>query len=154
MTDSYCVYRYFTPTDRLLYVGCTSKFNARISSHKRASEWFRFVSYITVEHYRSKIAAVAAEERAIRSEMPKFNSIHNLKNTDRAMSKRSETQLSAYWKAMTAEQRLSVAKNVKCVPQYLYQLCHGLRNASPTMVKKLEAATGIKREAWRPDIYS
>lgn len=67
------LYRYYDTADRLLYVGITKNQFDRQSAHSKGSAWFDAVSRATFEHYETRELALAAETRAIASELPKYN---------------------------------------------------------------------------------
>ena len=66
------LYRHFDKNGTLLYIGITTDVLDRTLAH-RQTKWFRRMSYITVEHFRTLKAARVAELRALRTEAPAFN---------------------------------------------------------------------------------
>lgn len=70
------LYRFYSPSDELLYVGITHRIESRFSDHKRSKPWEK-VGRIAVEHHPTREAAIAAETAAIKSEGPKWNVKHN-----------------------------------------------------------------------------
>lgn len=70
------LYRFFAADNRLLYVGITHRLNGRLSAHKRDKPW-QEVARIELEHYPTREQALAAEERAIKSEKPAWNVVHS-----------------------------------------------------------------------------
>lgn len=68
-----CVYRCYSATGELLYVGCTIKATQRIERHRYDSKWFLEVASITIEHFDLWNDAYAAETLAIIEESPKYN---------------------------------------------------------------------------------
>lgn len=71
-----CVYRFFDPGHRLLYVGKTVRGVHRFWEHAECALWWPEVAYSTVEHFASDEQAIAAEEYAIRTEHPVHNFQH------------------------------------------------------------------------------
>jgi predicted GIY-YIG superfamily endonuclease len=71
------VYRYFDAEDALLYVGVAFDVLKRAVSHRRHSPWWPLAATYTEERYPTRIAALAAEAEAIRTEGPLFNIVHN-----------------------------------------------------------------------------
>jgi predicted GIY-YIG superfamily endonuclease len=71
------LYRFYTKTGQLLYVGITMNPPQRFKSHQNGKEWWSEVSGITVEHYESRLELQSAERRAIQVEKPRYNVVHN-----------------------------------------------------------------------------
>lgn len=71
------LYRWWGPNDRLLYVGITNDLERRTGEHAAEKPWIAEAVGATVETFPSRSAALAAEERAIFSENPVYNVIHN-----------------------------------------------------------------------------
>jgi predicted GIY-YIG superfamily endonuclease len=67
------LYRFFDARGQLLYVGITSDLPTRLRTHNRLQNWWRDVVRTTLEHFESREAARAAELRAIRDELPRYN---------------------------------------------------------------------------------
>ena len=75
--DTHVLYRFYSATGQLLYVGITMNPPRRFKGHSGDKEWWHLVSGITVETYSSRGELEAAERRAIQVERPKYNVIHN-----------------------------------------------------------------------------
>lgn len=75
----FVLYRQFDKDGSLLYVGISASFFERISSHKKHSWWFPLISRIELEHFYSLHDVRDAEERAIKSERPRYNVKHTIK---------------------------------------------------------------------------
>ena len=75
----YIVYRLYTETDELLYVGMTTNLLSRMRSHrsKHGKDWWDFVDYIVTESCETLYAAQAKEILAIAQEMPEHNRTFN-----------------------------------------------------------------------------
>lgn len=67
------VYRCFAAGGRLLYIGCTGRYAARMAAHAAKARWWAEVADITREAYPSLTAARAAERLAIEAEKPEHN---------------------------------------------------------------------------------
>jgi hypothetical protein len=67
------VYRCLAADGRLLYVGCTHSYAARMASHKTSKPWWPEVADVTRESFGSLTEARAAERLAIQSEGPVYN---------------------------------------------------------------------------------
>lgn len=72
MTD-HVLYRFYSATGQLLYVGITWNPPTRFQSHRRTKSWWRDVAGITIEHYDSRSDLENAERRAIQVERPLHN---------------------------------------------------------------------------------
>lgn len=72
----YTVYRCYSTTGRLLYVGYSADCAERLAQHRRSSPWYGDVDKIAVKVFRSRKEASAAELSAIRSEWPLHNVRH------------------------------------------------------------------------------
>lgn len=76
------VYRCYDADDRLLYVGCTSEIERRMSAHRRgkkgASLWLSvcMARHEVVATYPNRDAALAAEAAMINADQPLFNTQH------------------------------------------------------------------------------
>lgn len=77
LSTPHALYRFFAADDALLYVGITCDVGKRWDRHSREKPWWTDVARSTVEHFESREAVLAAEEKAIRTEKPKHNVRHN-----------------------------------------------------------------------------
>ena len=66
------LYRHFNADGVLLYVGVSLSAIERLIGH-RGSKWSHEIANVTVEPFRSRNAALAAETKAIRIEKPLYN---------------------------------------------------------------------------------
>lgn len=71
------VYQYRDARGILLYVGITSQGLGRQLQHMAQSEWYRYYSTQSVEHYETREDAKARETWLIKSERPIFNRQEN-----------------------------------------------------------------------------
>lgn len=71
------LYRWYGENDRLLYVGITNNLERRTNEHAADKPWITESVRAEIEPYSTRSAALAAEERAIFSENPVYNVIHN-----------------------------------------------------------------------------
>lgn len=69
------VYRFFDSRDRLLYVGVTTDVGARLTSHRRSSEWWSEACRAQVDFHESLAVARHAEALAIIAEQPRCNAM-------------------------------------------------------------------------------
>jgi len=76
-TDDHLLYRFFDAEGVLLYVGITHDLSMRFSTHSVERWWWGQWAYSTVVRYYSRAALEAAERRAIKSEKPLHNVVHN-----------------------------------------------------------------------------
>lgn len=70
------VYRHFSASGELLYIGMSICVSQRTKAHS-TKEWFREISSITLEHHNSLPDARYAEIWAIKNENPKYNRTHS-----------------------------------------------------------------------------
>lgn len=77
------LYRHFSESGELLYVGTSSQLLNRTASHE-SKGWARQITIIKVEHYEDREMALMAEKKAIVDEKPKHNIMRpSHKNTER-----------------------------------------------------------------------
>lgn len=67
------LYRFFDSEGRLLYVGISKFFEARLKQHYRNSSWFFDSHSVTLEHFETRAQVEAAESLAIQTESPLHN---------------------------------------------------------------------------------
>jgi len=78
------VYRAYSDTGRLLYVGVTDYLQHRFDGHLRAgSPWLSQLAHIDLERHRHVEMAYAAEEEAIKTEWPLYNVQHSIEGPRR-----------------------------------------------------------------------
>lgn len=71
------LYRHFDAADVLLYVGVSFSALHRLAQHKENAHWFNRISRVEIQNYPSRAAVLAAERRAILTEGPAHNIMHN-----------------------------------------------------------------------------
>lgn len=69
------LYRHYSQSGELLYVGISLSATLRTARHKCGAHWFKEIATITLEHFDRRRDALKAERRAIKKERP----LHNLK---------------------------------------------------------------------------
>lgn len=74
---AHVLYRFFSKTGQLLYVGITMNPPERFKAHRQEKAWWGQVAGITCESYDNRSDLMAAERRAIQVERPKHNVVHN-----------------------------------------------------------------------------
>lgn len=74
---NHVLYRFFSSTGQLLYIGITMNPPNRFKAHQSDKNWWTLVAGITVENYSSRAELAAAEKRAISVERPAYNKTHN-----------------------------------------------------------------------------
>lgn len=77
MADNHVLYRFYSATGQLLYVGITMNPSTRFKQHRKTKDWWGEVIGITLEHYESRDELARAERRAIQVERPLHNVIHS-----------------------------------------------------------------------------
>lgn len=70
------LYRHFSQTGKLLYVGISLCALQRTIQHKMFAGWFDMVSRIEIQHFSDILLALEAEKIAIKSEKPEYNKTH------------------------------------------------------------------------------
>lgn len=70
------LYRHFDISGKLLYIGSSLNWIARLKGHKQ-SRWFGRIAKVTVEMFPDHRAALDAEREAIKRELPEFNTQHH-----------------------------------------------------------------------------
>ena len=70
------LYRMFDRGRGLLYVGITGHLPGRINAHENDKPWWSDVRILTVEPFRTRAEALAAELAAIKTEGPLYNIAH------------------------------------------------------------------------------
>lgn len=73
----FCLYRHFSTTGELLYVGVSISVMERTNQHALFSPWFGLVTNIAVEHFQDRPSMMAAEALAIVNERPTHNISHS-----------------------------------------------------------------------------
>lgn len=81
----YAVYRCYSDSGELLYIGESGALGKRLASHAE-KVWFQQVRGITLEWYADELDALNAERRAIHVEHPKYNIQHRDAKTLRPAS--------------------------------------------------------------------
>lgn len=76
VADMTALYRMYDATGRLLYVGQTGNIMRRLSDHEQ-KRWFAMVAEIRLTWFPTEADALVAERRAIQSELPRVNKMHN-----------------------------------------------------------------------------
>lgn len=71
------LYRLYSRTGGLLYVGISVDPKRRVKEHSRQQPWATKIHHYRATRYDSVEAAARAEVRAIRRERPKHNVLHN-----------------------------------------------------------------------------
>jgi predicted GIY-YIG superfamily endonuclease len=71
------LYRFYSGSGELLYIGITNRIPRRLNEHSDEKPWYHEVARITVEHLPDRRTALRAETHAIKNERPKFNIQHN-----------------------------------------------------------------------------
>lgn len=71
------MYRLWSASDTLLYVGITDRGREREREHARTKGWWSEVHHVTVEPVLTRAELRYLEAQAIRGEHPKYNIQHN-----------------------------------------------------------------------------
>jgi len=76
-TRPHALYRFYDASDVLLYVGITVDPAARFKKHRGDKPWWDDVDHIGIEKFTTRKEAEAAEKKAIQTEQPLHNVVHN-----------------------------------------------------------------------------
>ena len=125
------LYRHFSATDELLYVGISLSAVARLGQHERHSGWFGSIASVKVEHFDTREEALAAEKAAIQGEDP----LHNKHHKQPTAPSRFEVE-EVETEANKSKQRL-VNRLVNFRPLYNLAQTAAVLNISDAATKKL-----------------
>jgi predicted GIY-YIG superfamily endonuclease len=89
------LYRFYDKAGGLLYIGISNSVPRRFDQHEDTKPWYTQVRDVKVEHYPSRPAALAAEEKAIKTECPKYNIQHNRRRSASIASAKPTTVVPA-----------------------------------------------------------
>lgn len=73
MSRKNVLYRVYDTDGNLLYVGATTNFAQRLTTHSTYQPWWDDASRVELEHFDSFEDMAEAEVQAIRSEQPRYN---------------------------------------------------------------------------------
>jgi hypothetical protein len=76
-TVSFSLYRCYSASGELLYIGITRSPGRRMRQHSREKPWWPEVAVMKWEHYPSSAELEDAERKAIQHERPKYNVVNN-----------------------------------------------------------------------------
>jgi len=76
-TEELLLYRFFDAEGVLLYVGLTYDLVQRFAQHSVERWWWGHWATVTATRYDSRAELEAAERKAIKSEKPLYNEVHN-----------------------------------------------------------------------------
>ncbi|OBS01887.1 hypothetical protein A9W98_18060 [Mycobacterium gordonae] len=74
--NTHVLYRFYSQTGQLLYVGITNDPHQRFAAHGIEKPWWPRVADIKIERLNSREELAAAELEAIRTENPRYNKAH------------------------------------------------------------------------------
>lgn len=83
------LYRIFNPDGALLYVGATANPGARLTNHEQHQPWWGEASEIKLQQFETLEELALAEIEAIRTEAPRYNTIHTDKPRISALKPRN-----------------------------------------------------------------
>lgn len=75
--NTHALYRFYSRTGQLLYVGITNDPSKRFKEHGLDKPWWSRVAEIKIERFSSRAELAAAEIRAIETEHPRYNRAHS-----------------------------------------------------------------------------
>jgi len=142
---THALYRIYSASNELLYVGISARILGRIAEHKESKGWFRDTARVDIVWLTTREEAVAAEAYAIKSEMPLYNKHLNDKSgsarTRKKLRKRYNfsLQMAAELKTMDLGQSILVKKeNSQAAIRYMKSNSWGVRT-------KIEKYNGAKK---------
>jgi DNA-binding transcriptional regulator YdaS (Cro superfamily) len=150
MTD---LYRQFSASGELLYVGISRCALTRLAAHARSSPWASDIARIEIERFSSRSAALAAETLAILNEHPR----QNVKHTAAARVPhappvpRNTAGLAAA--ISKAGNKSKLARLLGISPQHVANWMSRDKRVPSTRVIEIERFTGVSRHDLRPDLY-
>jgi predicted GIY-YIG superfamily endonuclease len=144
--DKYAaVYRFYAADETLLYVGATDNVMKRLIAHKaRHGRWFKAIAWIKVDHFDTRMEALAAEEIAITTENPQHNI---LKSNGHKSRKDREPGLEVAIMIAGGMAKLAELVNVERPTVVLW------RRIPAKHVPKIARALNISMHELRPDIF-
>jgi predicted GIY-YIG superfamily endonuclease len=74
VTNTQVLYRFYNADKKLLYVGISQNWMARLSQHYKHAEWFDQAVYAYFEHFNTRKEVEQAEKKALATE----GAIHNI----------------------------------------------------------------------------
>lgn len=77
------VYRHYSATGELLYIGCT----CWVPRVFRKAPWVSAIQRVTVDYYDSREEALKVESRAITEEMPRFNLMRSDETVEQVLAR-------------------------------------------------------------------
>lgn len=145
------VYRCFDVDGRLLYVGCTSNLERRLTKHRTqpsSRTWYPRLNRVKARIYPTRHAAMWAETVAIRTEQPLFNSVHNPNPpSDRRPGRPKGYAIdAAKVRALLLAQRRTqtdLARAADVSTAQLSNVMHGHTGCSPLAADRLADALGV-----------
>jgi hypothetical protein len=78
MSEPTSLYRFYDARGVLLYIGITNDMARRFGNHGEKKSWHPIAVQVSIQHYPSREAALAAEAAAIVAEAPLYNIQHNM----------------------------------------------------------------------------
>jgi hypothetical protein len=147
------LYRHFSASGELLYVGISHSTLMRLRSHMRSSPWAHEITRIEIEKFLTNEAARAAETLAIQTEHPRCNVKHTPagKICGNKPIPRSITGLVAAIDKAGNQSKLARLLGVR--PQHIQNWMNRDSRVPSARVLEIERVTGIPRHELRPDIY-
>ena len=131
------LYRHFSATDELLYVGISLSAVARLGQHERHSGWFGSIASVKVEHFDTREEALAAEKAAIQGEDPLHNKYHKRHKRHKQPTKPSLFEVEEAETAADKSKQRLIHRIVNIRPLYNLAQTAGVLNISQGATKKL-----------------
>lgn len=74
------LYRLYSVRGELLYIGISNAWQHRMQEHSRHQLWWSEVAHVFPISFPDRHSALAAEERAIKTERPRYNIVHSTRD--------------------------------------------------------------------------
>ena len=142
------VYRCFGSDGQLLYVGHTNCHPVRMRKHEYTAQWWPEVADIQIERFPSLAEAREAEERAIASERPRYNTLLTGTRTRARRFQGRGARVPVDGRAILRLIRLAglsqreLAERLGCSQAYISRLIKGQTEVSPHYLPDLAAILG------------
>lgn len=147
------LYRQFSATGELLYVGISNNTIHRFRGHLRYSSWADEVVRIEIQRFATREGALTAETAAILSEKPRYN----VKHTPAAKvvhAPGKPTHIDGLVSAIArAGSQTKLARLLGVKPQHVQNWLSRDARVPSARVIDIERSTGVSRHDLRPDLY-
>lgn len=121
-TENHSLYRFYDKGGQLLYVGITARIGARFSAHSKSKTWWTDVATSKIEHFPDIESAQQAEDSAIKTEKPAWNSVgvegspYHLNGANAAtLARRRSCQIARHQRYLREMRTAGLEVHVECI---------------------------------------